>query len=156
MTLFDQPPFPHVWYEDFAVGQVFRYGAHRMTEADIIRFAREFDPEPFHLSVAAAAESPMGRLITSGPHLMAIWRRMNHDAFPDVRSGSSPGWDEVRWKKPVFPGDVLTCTTEVIELRPLKSRPNFGFARWRHAMAAQDGEVKMTHFAMFLVERKPA
>lgn len=155
MPVLNNPPFPHVYYEDFALDQVFEYGAHRMTDEAIMRFAREFDPEPFHMSHEAAKATPFGRLIASGPHICAAWRKMNHDAFPHVRSGSSPGWDEVRWKAPVFPGDVLACTSRVLELRPLKSRPNYGFARWSHEMRDQSGAVKMTHAALFLVERRP-
>ncbi len=148
-------PFPHTYYEDFAVGQKFLYGAHLMTEADIMRFAREFDPEPFHLSVESAKATPFGRLIASGPHTCAVWRRINHDAFPHVRSGASPGWDEIRWKLPVFPGETLSCLTEVTEARVLKSRPTFGFVRWTNQTRNQAGEVKMTHASMFLVERRP-
>jgi acyl dehydratase len=155
MTVFDNPPFPHAYYEDFELDQVFAYGAHEMRETDIMRFAREFDPELFHLSHETAAKTSFGRLIASGPHLCAIWRRINHDAFPEVRSGGSPGWDEVRWKAPVFPGDVLSCTTRIVEMRVLKSRPNYGFVRWTNETCDQHGAVKMTHGAMFLVERRP-
>lgn len=156
MTLFANPPFPHVYYEDFTLEQVFEYGAFRITEEAITRFAHEFDPEPFHLSAETAKATPFGRLIASGPHTCAVWRRMNHDAFPHVRSGSSPGWDEVRWKAPVFPGDVLSCVTRLVEMRPLKSRQNYGFVRWAHETKDQHGSVKMTHGAMFLVERRPS
>ena len=155
MPVLENPPFPHTYYEDFALGQVFVYGAHLMTEEAIIRFGREFDPEPFHVGHEAAKATPFGRLIASGPHTCAVWRRINHDAFPHVRSGSSPGWDEVRWKAPVFPGDVLSCTSRVAELRVLNSRPNYGFARWTHELRDQHGTLKMTHAAMFLVERRP-
>ncbi|MGH7003975.1 MAG: MaoC/PaaZ C-terminal domain-containing protein, partial [Alphaproteobacteria bacterium] len=156
MPVLSNPPFPHTYYEDFALDQVFVYGAHLMTDEAIIRFAREFDPEPFHLSHEAAKATPFGRLITSGPHLGAVWRRMNHDAFPHVRSGSSPGWDELRWKAPVFPGDVLSCSSRMVELRLLKSRANYGLVRWAHELRDQNGAVKMTHGAIFLVERRPA
>ena len=156
MPVLSNPPFAHAYYEDFAPDMVFEYGAHRMAEADIMRFAKEFDPEPFHLSHETAKASPMGRLIASGPHICSAWRRMNHDAFPHVRSGASPGWDEVRWKVPVLPGDVLSCTSRVAEMRPLKSRPNFGFIRWTHETRVQTGQVKMTHGALFLIERRPA
>lgn len=155
MPVLDNPPFPQAYYEDFALDQVFEYGAHLMTEDAITRFAREFDPEPFHLGHETAKATPFGRLIASGPHVCAVWRRINHDAFPHVRSGGSPGWDEVRWKAPVFPGDVLSCTTRFLELRALKSRANYGFARWTNEMRDQHGTVKMAHGAMFLVERRP-
>ena len=155
MKLLKDPPFPHAYYEDFALDQSFEYGAHAMRADDIMRFAREFDPEPFHLSHESAAKTPFGRLIASGPHTCAAWRRMNHDAFPHVRSGSSPGWDEVRWKAPVVPGDVLSCRTTVKSMRVLNSRPNFGFVTWSHETRAQNGEVKLTHSAMFLIERRP-
>ena len=155
MPVLNNPPFPHVYYEDFALDQVFEYGAHLMTEEAIMRFAREFDPEPFHLSAETAKATPFGRLIASGPHVCAVWRRINHDAFPYVRSGSSPGWDEIRWKAPVFPGDMLAATTRLVEMRPLKSRPAYGFVRWTSETHDRHGTVKMTHGAMFLVERRP-
>jgi len=155
MPVLTNPPFPHVYYEDFAMDQVFEYGAHEMRADDIMRFAREFDPEAFHMSHESAAASPFGRLIASGVHTCAAWRRMNHDAFPQVRSGSSPGWNEVRWKAPVFPGDVLTCRTVMETMRVLNSRPTFGFVNWTHEMRDQNGELKMTHATMFLVERRP-
>ena len=154
MPLLNNPPFPHTYYEDFAPDQEYVYGAHLFTAEDIIRFSREFDPEPFHLSEEAAKSTPMGRLIASGPHVCAVWRRINHDAFPNVRSGSSPGWDELRWKAPVFPGDVLSCTTRSQEMRHLKSRPNYVFIRWTNEMRDQNGAVKMTHGAMFLGARR--
>ncbi len=154
MPVLSNPPFPHAYYEDFALDQVFEYGAFEMREADIMRFAREFDPEPFHLSPESAAKTSFGRLIASGPHTCAIWRRMNHDAFPHVRSGASPGWDEVRWKAPVFPGDVLSCRTAITSMRPLQSRPGYGFVAWAHETRSQTGDVKMTHAAMFLIERR--
>jgi acyl dehydratase len=81
---------------------------------------------------------------------------MNHDAFPHVRSGSSPGWDEVRWKAPVFPGDVLSCRSRVSTMRVLNSRPNYGFVSWFHETKDQAGTVKMSHTALFLVERRGA
>jgi len=155
MPVLKNPPFPHTWYEDFALDQVFEYGAHEMKEADILRFAREFDPEPFHVSVESAKKTVFGRLIASGPHTCAVWRRMNHDAFPHVRSGASPGWDEVRWKAPVFPGDILSSRSRIASMRPLQSRPNYGFVTWAHETLDQTGQLKMTHTALFLVERKP-
>ena len=154
MPVLSNPPFPHAYYEDFALDQVFEYGAHAIHADDIMRFAREFYPEPFHLSHESAAKTPFGRLIASGPHTCAVWRRMNHDAFPHVRSGSSPGWDEVRWKAPVFPGDVLSCRSRVSTMRVLNSRPTFGFVSWFHETRDQQGEIKMTHTALFLVERR--
>ncbi len=155
MPLLKNPPFPHAYYEDFALGQVFEYGAHEMREADMLRFAREFDPEPFHVSVESAKASVFGRLIASGPHTAAVWRRMNHDAFPHVRSGASPGWDEIRWKAPVFAGDILSCRSEIKTMRVLNSRPAYGFVSWTHETRNQSGELKMTHTALFLVERRP-
>jgi acyl dehydratase len=156
MPVLNNPPFPHVYYEDFALDQVFEYGAHEMRADDIMRFAREFDPEPFHVSRESAAKTPLGRLIASGPHTCAVWRRINHDAFPHVRSGTSPGWDEVRWRAPVYPGDVLTCRTSMKNMRVLNSRPTMGFVTWMHEMRSRAGELKMTHTTMFLIERRPA
>ena len=159
MSVFDKPPFPHRWFEDFALGQVFDYGAIAVTAEKIIEFAREYDPEPFHTD-RAKAEKLFGSLIASGVQTAAWWRRMNFDAFAgigaDQTSVASPGWDEIRWKTPVKPGDVLSCRSTVAELRSLKSRPDIGVVRFANAMRNQHGEIRMTHSASVFLRKRPA
>jgi acyl dehydratase len=147
-------PFPQEWFEDFALDQVFDYGAYAVTEAAILAFGREFDPEPFHVDKDFALASPFKGLIASGLHTAAIWRRVNRDAFPKVRSGASPGWDELRFKSPVRPGDTLRMRTTIAELKPSKSRPRFGLVRLFNETLA-GAELRMTHYSMFLCERRP-
>ena len=86
----------------------------------------------------------------------SISRRMNVEAFPNLASEGSPGWDEVRWRQPVRPGDVLHTRTKVLEKRPLKSRPEHGVIRFEHAVIDDTGEVKMTAIAIVFYRRKPA
>jgi acyl dehydratase len=159
MTAFAHPPFPHRWFDDFALGQVFDYGRVVVTAEKILEFAREYDPEPFHTDAAKAAPL-FGGLIASGVQVAAWWRRMNFDAFAgigaDATSVASPGWDEIRWKKPVKPGDILSCRSTVNDLRLLKSRPGIGHVRFANAMRNQDGDIRMTHFASVFLKRRPA
>jgi acyl dehydratase len=155
-ALFDSPPFAHRWYEDFAVGQRFAYGRVAVTAAKIKEFAREYDPEPYHVDEAAAAASIFGGLIASGLQVAGWWRRACVDAFPNLRDEGSPGWDEVRWVRPTRPGETLSVITEVIEMRPLKSRPTIGFLRWKHALVAGPGEERMNFIGMLFVRRRPA
>ncbi len=158
MTVFDTPPFPHRWFEDFAVGHIFRYGGIQVTAEKILSFGREYDPEPFHAD-PARAQALFGGLIASGVQSAAWWRRMNFDAFPGVgadgTSGASPGWDEIRWKSPVRPGDILSVRSEIVEARPLGSRPTMGLIRWRNEMGNQHGEIRQTHLSTVFLRKRP-
>ncbi len=159
MTVFDKPPFPHCWFEDFALGQVFRYGGIAVTEEKILAFAREYDPEPFHAD-RERATAQFGSLIASGVQTCAWWRRMNFDAFPGIgaaaTSGASPGWDEIRWKSPVRAGDILTVRSEVIDARLLESRPGMGLIQLGNEMRNQDGELRQTHNTTVFLRKRPA
>lgn len=152
---FDTPPFPHRWWDDFAVRQRFAYGSVAVTAERIKAFAREYDPEPYHVDEAAAATSIFGGLIASGLQVAGWWRRACVDAFPHLQDQGSPGWDEVRWVAPTRPGETLSVRTEVVELRPLKSRPTLGFLRWKHALVTAAGEERMTFVGMLFVRRRP-
>lgn len=158
MTRFADPPFPHRWYDDFELGQVFDYGRIPVTAEKILEFAREYDPEPFHTDPAKAA-ALFGSLIASGVQVAAWWRRMNFDAFAgigaDQTSVASPGWDDIRWKKPVKPGDILWCRSTVAEMRPLNSRPEIGLVRFANETRNLDGEIRMAHSASVFLKRRP-
>jgi len=120
-------------------GHVFEYGAYAMSEAHIIEFAKQYDPQDFHTDPEAAKATPYGGLIASGLQTSSVFMRLLIDAFPDVASLGSPGWDELRWLNPVRPGDVLSARTEIVERRYSGSRPDRGIVTGRHAMATQDG-----------------
>lgn len=135
-------PRKHLDYEDFVVGETIAFGRMHVTKDDIVRYARAFDPQPFHLSEEAARDSNVGRLIASGYHTCCIMMRMAAD---DLLGGpnalGSPGLDEVRFLKPVLPGDTLSARCHTLERRELKSRPGVGLLHCRVDMLNQSGEV---------------
>ncbi len=154
-TLNDRAPFTgHVNFEDFSLGERFVYGAYEMRRDEMTAFAEQFDPEPFHLDGAAAKAMGWDDLIASGPHVCAAWRRMSKDAFGEADAFVSPGWDEIRWRLPVVVGNVLTVTSEVIEARPLKSRPNLGYVEFSNEIRNQHGEISTTLITKWMIYRR--
>jgi acyl dehydratase len=132
-------------FEDFAVGQVLPHAPWTVTADDIVAFAREYDPQPFHLDPGAPETAFMGGLIASGWHVAAIFMRTLSDAFlVDSTSMGSPGVDSLKWRNPVRPGDVLTARSTVLEVKPSKSKPDRGMVRFRHDVVNQKGELVMT------------
>lgn len=122
-----------VHYEDIEVGQHQSFGRYEVTREEVIEYASKYDPQPFHLDDAAAAKTYFGRLSASGWHTCAMTMRMLVDNMSVVEQAGlgSPGVDNLRWVKPVYPGDVLRCETEVIEKRRSKSRPDMGLFKSR-------------------------
>jgi len=147
-------PLPKKYYwEDFAVGAVREFGGMKLEKADILRFARDWDPQPFHVDEEAAKRSPYGGLIASGWQTCAAAMRMCCDAYLlDAASVGSPGVENVRWVKPVRPGDTLKVRLEVLEARPLKSKPGVGLVKNRWQLFNQHGEevMQMEGYGMFL------
>ncbi len=133
------------WFEDFVPGKVSTFGEYPVTREQVLAFARDFDPQPFHLDDAAAARSLFGKLSASGWHTCAMAMRIMCDGYL-LRSSSlgSPGMDELRWTRPVYPGDTLTVRSTVLEARELQSRPGVGLVRSRNEVLNQNGEVVMT------------
>lgn len=131
------------WFEDFKVGQVFEYGHWVMQKQDMLDYARMYDPEPFHVDEEAAIQLGWGGIIASGPQIVSICRRLQTDGFPNARIVISPGWDEIRWFKPVYANDILTCHTEILGARELKSRPNEGSLEKLNQILNQEGEVSV-------------
>ena len=116
------------WYwEDFEVGNVREFGALPVTREAMLAFAGQFDPQPFHLDDAAAAASLFGQLAASGWHTCAMAMRMMCDGYLlESSSLGSPGIDQLRWTRPVFPGDTLSIRLSTLEARPMVSRPTVG------------------------------
>jgi acyl dehydratase len=145
----DSPASPaddsRLHWEDFPVGQVREFGRYEVTREAVLSFAREFDPQPFHLDDAAAEASLFGRLAASGWHTCAMAMRMMCDEYL-LRSASlgSPGIDNLRWTRPVYPGDVLRVRLEVVEARPMASRPSVGIVRSRTSVLNQNDETVLT------------
>jgi len=131
---------PERFFEDFEPGQVYELGSRTVTEADIVAFARDWDPQPFHTDPEAAAESVFGGLIASGWHTGAMWMRLYVDSLlGGPASQGSPGIEELRWLAPVRPGDTLHGRLTVLETRPSERRPGRGTVRIRGEMENQEG-----------------
>lgn len=133
------------WFEDLTPGRVFQYPSRTVTAEEIIHFAREFDPQPFHLDEEAGKASILGGLAASGWHTCSMVMRMYFDTL--LRWSSSegaPGVDVIEWRKPVLAGDTLTGETTIMEARPLKSRPGIGLVRLSHTISNQRGEIVMS------------
>lgn len=145
------------YFEDLRVGDRRRFGAYAVTREEVLEFARKYDPQPFHLDDAAAAQTHFGRLAASGWHTCAMTMAMLVEASrADPLAGlGSPGVDEIRWLKPVYPGDTLSAETEIIELRPSNSKPNLGSFRSNMTAYNQDGTPVMRMTSIVLVRRRP-
>jgi acyl dehydratase len=136
---------PDLSFEDFEPGQVYELGSKVVTEDEIVAFARQFDPQPFHLDPEAAKDSVFGGLIASGWHTGAMWMRLYVDSLLGGASGQgSSGIEELRWLAPVRPGDTLSGRLIVLEVTSSESHPDRGTIRIRGEMVNQDGVTVMT------------
>lgn len=149
---------PKKWYfEDFEVGHTIEVGLRTISEDDIIDFARQYDPQPFHVDKDAAAASIYGGLISSGWQTVLLMMRAMVDGYlRDSSSQGSPGMDEVRWLKPVRPGDTLTFSSTVLAVKPSTSKPDRGVVQSQWTARNQHGEVVATLKGMGLFLRRPA
>ena len=131
-------------FEDFYVGEVLPLSPVEVMRAEIIAFAAEFDPQPFHLDEAAAAETMLGGLAASGWHTTALFMRMLCEGWLNgCASMGSPGVDSLKWLRPVRPGDRLGGRSIVVATRTSKTRPDRGFVQFRHEVENQRGEPVM-------------
>ena len=143
---------PKFYWEDFAVGQVRDLGSISATREDIIAFARQFDPQPFHLDDEAAKASVFGSLCASGWHTCAMaMRLMVMNFLQQTSSLGSPGLENIQWKKPVYPNDTLRLQTTVLETKPMGRRPDVGMTRNLWEMFNQHGDkvLQMEGWGMF-------
>jgi acyl dehydratase len=145
------------YLEDFAVGQTFGSGRRRIDQGRIMAFAREFDPQPFHLDEAAARDTIFQGLAASGWYTAALTMRLLLDSELRPAGGIvGAGFDEFRWPRPVRPGDELRVESEVLEVRPSKSRPDRGLIKMRTTTLNQDGEAVQVLIANLVVPRRQA
>jgi len=145
-----------IYFEDFKVGQVIELGSCTVSKDEIIAFARKFDPQPFHIDEAAAERSIYGGLIASGMHTCSIFMRLLYDGLLSrAASMGSPGQDELRWIKPVRPGDTLSARGLVEELIPSRSKPDRGLIRTTYEVFNQDGDKVMTLRGIGMFEKRP-
>ncbi len=145
------------YLEDFKAGEVIELGSTTITKDSIIRFAREFDPQEFHLDEEAAKRSIYGGLLASGWHTGSLMMRLLYEGLvKHTVSHGSPGVDELRWVRPVRPGDTLSATFTVTEVVPSRSKPDRGIVRSIIEMRNQHGDVVMTVRGLGMFGRRPA
>lgn len=140
------------YWEDFPAGKVREFGAYAVTAEEIMEFASKYDPQPFHLSEEAGKASLFGGLCASGWHTCAMAMRMMCDEFLlETASLGSPGLENIRWLKPVRPGDILHIRSVVLEARPMESKPHVGLVRVRWEILNQKNEevAQMEGYGMY-------
>ncbi|MCP4380010.1 MAG: MaoC family dehydratase [Hyphomicrobiales bacterium] len=143
-------------FEDFTVGQSLRLPTRRVERGDIIAFAAEYDPKPFHLDERTTPTELTAGLSASGWHVCAVFMRMLCEGFLlDSTCVGSPGVETLKWRSPVRPGDSLSGNSTVIEARNSASRPALGIVRFRHEVSNQHGEAVMWLEGPVLFERRP-
>jgi acyl dehydratase len=145
------------YFEDYAVGQIYHSGRHRIDKAQIVAFAEQFDPQPYHLDDEAAKKSPFKGLAASGWHTAAITMRLLVEGeFKPAGGILGVGFDQLSWPRPVRPGDELRVTSEVLELRPSKSRADRGLVRAQNTTLNQNDEPVQIFTANLIVPRRPS
>ncbi|KQN07211.1 MaoC family dehydratase [Sphingomonas sp. Leaf25] len=145
------------YFEDMQVGETARFGSYAVTREEVLDFARRYDPQPFHLSDEAAAATHFGRLSASGWHSCSMSMAMLVEELErnPIASQGAAGIDELRWRRPVYPGDTLTCETEVLEKEETPRRSDMGRVRSRMRVRNQQGEVVLTFVSLLLVATRP-
>jgi acyl dehydratase len=145
-----------LYFEDFKVGDRFESPGATVTESQIIEFAMRYDSQPFHMNVEAAKSSIYGGLIASGIHTIAVTFRLflMTGVIADSNLGS-PGFDELRWLRPVRPGDTLRAVGEVLEIIPSSSKPDRGIIRFRYAALNQHNEEVLTVIGSQIIRKRP-
>jgi acyl dehydratase len=145
------------YFEDIEVGRTASFGSYAVTREEVMEFAAKYDPQPFHLSDEAAAQTHFGRLSASGWHTCAMVMAMlvAHLKHNKQAGLGSPGIDALKWVKPVYPGETLRCETEILEKRVSASRPEMGIFKSRMSVFNQDDVLVMTFVSNGLVATRP-
>ena len=147
---------PRLYLEDFAVGQVYTAGPVRVSADDIKAYARQFDPQPFHTDEASAHSTFFQGLVASGWHTASLTMSLVVQALPIAGGVIGGGVDELRWPKPLRPGDELRLEGGIVEVRPSRSKPGQGLVRVRTTTLNRAGEAVQTMIANLIVPRRPA
>ena len=146
-----------IYFEDLEVGAETYFGSYDVTREEVLEFARKYDPQPFHLSDEEAAKTHFGRIAASGWHTgamsMAVIAR--HVVAHEQAGLGSPGIDELRWLRPVYPGDTLHVSGKIIEKTPSRSKPFRGSFRTHTTVTNQDEVPVMTFTSIVLIRRRP-
>ncbi|WP_413992629.1 MaoC family dehydratase [Labrys okinawensis] len=144
-------------FEDFPVGEVVTYGSYKLTREAMLAFAREYDPQPFHLDEEAARDTLLNGLAASGWHACAIMMRLNCDGFLlNSTSMGAPGIDEVKWLVPLRPDVTLSVRRTALEARTSKSRPELGFVKFLFELIADEKAVVTTQVCSIMFARRQA
>ena len=147
-----------IYFEDLEVGEETDYGSCEVTRGEVIEFARRYDPQPFHLSDEEAAKTHFGRIAASGWHSCAMTMGViaRYVVGHSQAGLGSPGVDELRWLKPVYPGDTLHVRGTIVEKRPSRSKPEIGSFRTETIVTNQDDVPVMRFTSIVLMRRRPA
>jgi acyl dehydratase len=147
-----------IYFEDLEVGGETDFGSYEVTREEVLEFARKYDPQPFHLSDEEAAKTHFGRLAASGWHTAAmVMAVIARHVVDDQQAGlGSPGIDELRWTKPVYPGDTLHVRGKIVDKTPSRSKPDIGSFRTHTTVTNQDGVPVMSFTSIVLIRRRPA
>ena len=146
-----------LYWEDLEVGRVTIFGDYDVTREEVLEFARKYDPQPFHLSDEEAAKTHFGRIAASGWHTAAMTMAVIVRSFeqnPQAGLGS-PGVDDLRWLKPVYPGDRISVRGRIVEKTPSRSKPEIGSFRTENTVTNQDGVDVMRFTSIVLMRRRP-
>ena len=146
-----------LYWEDLEVGTATEFGSYDVTREEVLEFARKYDPQPFHISDEAAAKTHFGRIAASGWHTAAMTMRVIVDALskqPQAGLGS-PGVDELRWLRPVYPGDTLTMRGVIVDKIPSRSKAEIGTIRTQTTVTNQDGVDVMRFTSIVMMQRRP-
>jgi len=155
------------YFDELRIGDTFVLGSHVFTAEEIKAFAARFDPQAFHVDEEAAVRSHFGGLCASGWHSASVWMRLMVDyrrrfdderrarGEPAVELGASPGFRDLKWLRPVYAGDTIAYDSEVVELRPAKSRPDWGLLSLRNTGANQNGELVLSFVSTVFIQRRP-
>ena len=154
------------FFEDIEVGEQVELGSHTFSAEDIKRFAGAYDPQPFHLDEAVAAKSHFGKLCASGWHTLAVWMKLNIRELQRqnekrtaageriAQMGPSPGFDDLKWLKPVYAGDTVTYGFEISAKRESRSRPGWGLVSFKNSGWNQSGEPVISFTGHVFIERR--
>jgi acyl dehydratase len=147
-----------IYFEDLEVGAETHFGSYDVTREEMLEFAKKYDPQPFHLSDVAAAKTHFGRMSASGWHTCAMTMAVlaRYSVEHEQAGLGSPGIDELRWKKPVYPGDRLHVRGRIIEKTPSRSRPEMGSFRTEMTVTNQEEVPVMTFTSIVLIRRRPS
>ena len=143
------------YFEDYPLGAVFEFGSATITEQSIIDFARQYDPQAMHVDPTWAAQGPFGEVIASGWQTVAVMMRLFVDHYLPKGGLAAPGIDELRWPRPVRPGDTLRVRVTVLEARQSRSRPDRGLVRCLVEVLNQNDEIVLTMKPMNMVRCRP-